>query len=77
MEVSGAGVSVMVSEATSQYATTPYVMYQLDRSFQVVNVTVSDSYLRVHRELFSRGLLDHEFSGRELEQLKRITVIGK
>src|SRR5262249_2998782 len=51
------------------------VIYTFDRTLQLQDVTVSDHFKKVHRELELAGKLDHAFSQEEADAFRKIRVL--
>lgn len=66
------GITVHVSQTFKDEG--EYVVYNLSPDLQVANMTVADSFLSRHKDLEAEGKLDHSFSQREYDDLRRIVV---
>lgn len=67
-------IVIQVAEGTDEH-TSPQLVYELDRSLQVIAVHSTDSFRLAHQKLTSEGQLDHALSQAELDQLKSAVIV--
>ena len=67
--------SVTVTTWEGTEATAPLVHYHLNRNLQIQGVGISDDFQQVHSELRRSGRLNHDFTSKESEELKRRVTI--
>lgn len=68
VRVVGGRIEVSVSEGISA-ENSGHILYQFDRHFRVIGVTLGSDYAGRHREMELAGKLDHPFDWREAQRL--------
>jgi len=68
------GIEVVVREVGSSGA---YIVYVLDKDFNVTYLEPSSGFRERHRELEQEGKLDHRWNDKELDRLRHIRVVRR
>jgi hypothetical protein len=70
-------ITAVVVESVTTDPPSPYIIYELSYQLEVRSLMPSSRLENQHRELERLGLLDHSFSSKELEPLKKAVVVSR